>query len=280
MSIKEAYNPKSIKEVLEILDKYGDRAKIIAGGTDIVIQLRNDEINPEALIDIFKIEELRGIEEKDDEILIGACTTYTDVVESSLFDGNLKGFKRSCRLVGSPQIRNKGTIGGNIANGAAAADSVPPLMCLDARVVLESLNGKRELTLEEYYKDTVKPDELLTYIKFQKSKKDDGILAFSKLGLRKALAISRLTSSVYLERDNDGKIKLARVASGALGRTPIREKKVENYLLGKNINDETIEESINLLRESAAERLKGRSTLPYKSSALDTILREALEETL
>lgn len=280
MSIKEAYNPKTIKETLEILDEYKDRTKIIAGGTDIVIQLRNEEINPEALIDIFKIKELRKIEEKNDEIVIGACTTYTDVVESSLFDENLKGFKRSCRLVGSPQIRNKGTIGGNIANGAAAADSVPPLMCLDARVVLESLDGKREVNLEEYYEEPVKVNELLTYIKFKKSKKDDGVLAFSKLGLRKALAISRLTSSVYLERDNDGKIKLARVASGALGITPIREKKVENYLLGKDINDETIEESINLLRESAGERLEGRSTFPYKSSALDTILREALERTL
>ncbi len=279
MNIKEVFNPKSIEEALELLDKYKDKAKIIAGGTDVVIALKEGKFDPDVLINIFKIEEMKDIKEENGEIVIGACVTYTDIVESDLFDKNLIGFNKACRLVGSPQIRNKGTIGGNIANKASAADSVPPLLTLEASLTLESKDEKREITLEEYLKDGLKANELLSFIKFKKPV-ENGILTFSKLGLRKALAISRLTNSVYIEEDEDNNIKSVRIASGALGKTPIREKAVEEYLMNKKIEEETIKESINILRNSAEERLKGRSTFPYKSSAIETILRRALEESV
>lgn len=279
MNIKEVFNPSSIDEALELLDKYGERAKIIAGGTDIIIELKNEKIHPDVLIDIFKIKELKNIEEKDGKIKIGACATFTEVVEDELFNTNLIGFNRACKLVGSPQIRNKGTVGGNIANGASAADSVPPLLCLDAKLTIESLNSKREISLEEYYNNPLKENELLTFIRFKKPS-EDAVLSFSKLGLRKALAISRLTNSVLIEFDEEKRVKNVKVASGALGKTPVRERQVEEYLLGKQIDIEIIEQSIKTLRSSAEERLKGRSTFPYKSSAIETTLKEALEECI
>nr|WP_300002642.1 FAD binding domain-containing protein [Tissierella sp.] len=279
MNIKEVFNPESIEEVLELLNKYGDKAKIIAGGTDVIIELKNEKINPDVLIDIFKIKDLKKIEEKDGMITIGACVSFTQVVESDLFKTNLIGFNKACRLVGSPQIRNKGTIGGNIVNKAAAADSVPPLMCLDAILTIESLNDKREISLEEYYNTPLKNGELLTYIKFNKPNGDVS-LSFAKLGLRKALAISRLTNSVMIEFDEDNKVKDVKVASGALGRTPVRERTVEKYLLGKDINDQVIEQATEVLRSSAEERLKGRSTFPYKSSAINTTLKEAIDNCM
>lgn len=276
MNIKKVFNPGTIEETLELLDKYKDSVKLIAGGTDMLIELKKDGMSPEVLIDIFKIEELKNIEEKDDEIVLGACVTYTDIVENNLFNRNLFGLKKSCRLVGSPQIRNKGTIGGNIAHGAPSADAVPPLLCLDAKITIESLEGKREITLEEYYESPLKTNELLTYISFKKPD-SNAVLSFSKLGLRKALAISRLTNSALIDFEGDT-IKTVRISSGALGKTPLRERKVEEYLLGKKLDENTIEEAIVVLRESVEERLKGRSTLVYKSSAIDTILKEALEE--
>lgn len=279
MKIKEVFNPTSIEEALKLLDKYGQKAKIIAGGTDIIIELKNEKIHPDVLIDIFKIKELKNIEEKDGEIKIGACATFTEVVEDELFNTNLLGFNRACRLVGSPQIRNKGTVGGNIANGASAADTVPPLLCLDAKLTIESLNSKREVSLEEYYNNPLKNHELLTFIKFKKPS-EDAFLSFSKLGLRKALAISRLTNSALIEFDEDNQIKKVKVSSGALGKTPVRERKVEEYLLGKKIDENIINEAIKTLRSSAEERLKGRSTFPYKNSAIETTLKEALEECM
>lgn len=279
MNLKRVFNPKSVREVIELLAKYGNEAKLIAGGTDIVIALKNEKISPSVLIDISKLERIKKIEDDGEYIKIGAGVTFTQVVESDLFQDNLRGLKKACQMVGAPQIRNKGTIGGNIANGAAAADSAPPLICLESIIVLESLEGRREILLEDYYKNPIKTDEILTHIKFKKPEREK-TLTFAKLGLRKALAISRLTNSMMIEVDDENKIIFARVASGALARTPVREYQVEDYLLGKKIDEDTIKGATQVLKESMEKRLKGRSTLPYKSQAIKRTVREALEEAL
>lgn len=276
MTVKQVFNPKSIEETVELLDKYGSDAKLIAGGTDIVIELKNEKITPSVLIDIWKIDEIKKIEEEGEYIRIGAGVTFTQIVDSDLFKDNLIGFNKACRMVGSPQIRNKGTLGGNIANGAAAADAAPPLICLNAVLSIESPSGKREISLEEYYFDPVKFDEIISFIKFKKPSKN-AKLVFVKLGLRKALAISRLTNAFLIEADKDRKIVEIKAASGALAKTPVRERKVEEYLLGKIIDDESIEGATEVLRQAMEERLKGRSTLPYKSQVIKTTIREALE---
>lgn len=279
MSIETVYKGNSISEVVEILGKYKDEAKLIAGGTDIVIDIRNEKIKPQILVDISGIEELKKIEAKGDYIEIGGATTFTQIVESEFFQRSLYGFNKACRMVGSPQIRNKGTIGGNIANGSAAADSVPPLICLDATIVLESVNNTREIKLEDYYKNNIKvgANELLTKIYFKKLNEKQ-VLGFSKLGLRKALAISRLTISTLLELDEDNKVSDIKVASGALARYPMREIEVEEFLLGKVLDEENIEKAIIVLQESMDNRLGGRPTLPYKRVAVERMLREALYE--
>ncbi len=278
MTLNQVYNGSSIEEVIELLHEYGNEAKIIGGGTDIVIALKNEKISPKVLIDISKIEELKKIYQNGEYITIGGGVTFTQIVESNLFQGNMHGLYKACKMVGSPQIRNKGTIGGNIANGSAAADSVPPLIALGAIVTLESKEGKREIPLEDYYYAPIKENELLTQVKFKRLEKDQ-ILTFSKLGLRKALAISRLTISTFVELDN-GKIQNVRVASGALGKYPMREAEVEKYLLHKKLDENTIESAIETLKVSMDERLKGRSTLPYKRVAIFSILRETLEAAI
>ena len=279
MDIKKVYNSKSVEEVIDILGEYGEKAKVIAGGTDIVIALNNNAIEPELLIDISKLEELKGIKVDKEFITIGSATTFTEIVESEIIDNNLYGLHKACKMVGSPQIRNKGTIGGNIANGSPAADSVPPLIALGGIVTLKSIEGTREVLLEDYYYNPIKEKELLLNIKFERPK-DNQVLTFAKLGLRKALAISRLTLSSFIEFDDNNTISFIRVASGALAKFPMREKELEDYLLGKILEKETIEGAIEALRNSMDERLKGRSTLPYKRIAISTILREILEEAL
>lgn len=278
MELKEVYNGKTIEEVVELLGKNGKDSKVIAGGTDIIIELRNGKIGPKMLIDVSKVEELKKIEDDGKYISIGAGVTFTDVIENPLFKEEAFGFYKACKMVGAPQIRNKGTIGGNIAHGGAAADSVPPLICLKSIVTLESIDGIREISLEKYYGDPIKDNELLTKIRFEKPNNNQ-FLSFSKLGLRKALAISRLTTSALIEFDGE-KIKNIVVASGALGISLLREYKVEEYLKGKEIKEETILGSIVVLEEAMRERLEGRSTFPYKSKAIKTILRETLEESI
>lgn len=279
MTLELVHNGTTIKEVVKLLDEHGKDAKIVAGGTDIVIALKNHKISPKILIDITKIEELKTIKDDGEYITIGGGVSFTQIVEDNLFKDNLYGFQKACRMVGSPQIRNKGTIGGNIANGSSAADSIPPLICLDAIVSLESIGETREILLKDYYDDQIRENELLTKIRFKKPRSNQ-IVTFSKLGLRKALAISRLTISSFIDFDDYGFIKDVRVASGALGKYPMREIEVEEYLMGKKLNEKTVEASIDALKYSMDIRLKGRSTLPYKRTAIYTILRETLESAL
>lgn len=267
---------KTVEEVLCFLAKH-ENCKIIAGGTDIIIQMREKKISPDALVDVSKIEELRKIQVSDRFIEIGGAVTFADIVNSPIFDGKLYGLKEACRLVGSPQIRNKGTIGGNIVNGSPAADSIPPLLCLNSTLVFKSFRGVREVKLEDYYKYKeqvgIKEDEVLTAIRFRKPA---GYLRFAKLGLRKALAISRISMAAMVDLDEEKRIKGITIASGSLGKYPMREREVEEYLLGKELNERTVEEGLEVLRKATDKRLKGRSTYPYKRRAVERLFREVL----
>lgn len=279
MNTTKTFKPSKIEEVLKLLEEHGDDSKLIAGGTDIVIELRNEYINPKVMIDIAGIDELRYIEEKDGHIHLGAGVTFTDIVCSEMLDERLKGLKKSARLVGSPQIRNKGTIGGNICNGSPAADIVPPLLALDAVLTIKSIKATREVRLEDVFlgkeKVDLKSNELLVDIKFKKPKENQN-LGFSKLGLRNALAISRICISVYLDLGEDDSIKDIKIASGALGVNGLREKSVEDSIRGKKLNQETMDIARDELVKSVEERLKGRSSLEYKSSAVRSLLKEAM----
>ncbi|MBZ2175163.1 FAD binding domain-containing protein [Schnuerera sp. xch1] len=269
---------KTIEEVIELLAKYKD-SKIIAGGTDVILDIKDNKIFPEALIDISSIEELKGIELKGDFIEIGAGTTFTEIAEDEIFEKNLHGLKKACKLIGSPQIRNRGTVGGNIVNGSPAADSIPPLLCLESTLIFESLEGIRKVKLEDYLKSKyrIKEHELLTKIRF---KNPEGLLNFIKLAIRKALAISRMSIATLIELDEEEKVKDIKVASGSLGRYPMRELEVEEFLLGTILGEYTVDEAVNILQNAMEKRLKGRPTLPYKKRAVKSLLKEALNQRI
>ena len=277
----QTFKTTTIDQALELLEKYKSQAKIIAGGTDIVIELRNEKINPEVIIDISAIDDIRYIKEDHGYIHIGAGATFTDLAYSELLNERLAGLKLSSRLVGSPLIRNRGTIGGNICNGSPAADTVPPLLALDAVLSIKSINNTREIKLEDMFLDKgqvdLKPEEMLVAIKFKKPV-DGQNLAFSKLGLRNALAISRICISVYMDLDKDNKIVDIKVASGALGKTGLRERQVEEAGRGLRLSQETVDLAKETLVQSVETRLKGRSSLEYKARAVGSLLLEAINE--
>ena len=280
MNIKQTYKASTTKEALELLEKYGEQAQVIAGGTDMVIELRNEKIDPEVIIDISSIEEIKYIKENDGYIYLGAGTTFTDVAYSELLDERLSGLKKSARLVGSPLIRNRGTVGGNICHGSPAADIVPPLLALDAVVTIKSNENTREERLEDIFlgKGSVdlKPGEMLTDIKFKKPVESQN-LGFSKLGLRNALAISRICIGAYVEVDKDNIIKDIKVASGALGVNGMRERAVEEIMTGLPVNKETLDIGAKQMIASVEDRLKGRSSLEYKGKAVKSLFIEAIE---
>ncbi len=283
MSIKYAHKPSTVIEAVELLHQYKEKGKIIAGGTDLVIEIKNRKVNFEALIDISSIKEMSFIKMDNDIVKIGAATTFTEIVESKLLSNRLAGLKEAAHSVGSPQIRNKGTIGGNICNGSPAADIVPPLLALDAIAVIKSKDEEREILLEELFLDkgkvALRDDELLVSVKF-KNPSHNQILSFSKLGLRKALAISRICTSVFAEFDEEKTCKEIRIANGSLGKFGMREREVEEFIKGKKLTEEVIEEGVNFMHQQVAERLAGRSTVEFKSAAVKGVLRDALNNAI
>lgn len=283
MTIKYAHKPNTVEEAIELLDQYKEKGKIIAGGTDLVIEIKDHKVDFEALIDVSSIKEMSFIKVEGNTVEIGAATTFTEIAESKLLSNRLSGLKEAAHSVGSPQIRNKGTIGGNICNGSPAADTVPPILALDATAVIKSKSGKREVKVEELFLDkgkvALKADEVLVSVKFE-NPGEGQVLSFSKLGLRKALAISRICTSVFIDFDIDGSCRKIRIANGSLGRFGMREREVEEFFKGKNLTEEVIENGIKLMQQKVAERLAGRSTVEFKSSAIKGVLRSALNNAI
>ncbi len=282
MSLKNVYVAKTLDEVLNLLNQYGCESKLIAGGTDVIIQLREKEISPKVLVDISNLSEINFIDESEDKITIGACTTFTTIAESSILKDKLKGLVQSAESVGSPQIRNAATIGGNICNASMAADIVPPLLALDAEVLIESKAGKRRILLDHFLmgkgKVDIKPEEIVTAITFNKPKNREA-LGFGKLGLRKALAIARISTAIYLSLDEENTCRKIRIANGAVGFRGMREKEVENIFIGKQLTEDVINMGIEKLREELNQRLAGRSSAEFKTTAIAGIFKKALLET-
>ncbi|KNF07106.1 nicotinate dehydrogenase FAD-subunit [Gottschalkia purinilytica] len=283
MNIKKTYKPTNLEDILDLLDRYGEKAKLLAGGTDLVIGLKNNEVFPEVLIDIFDVQELKEVNIKDGYIEMGSAVTFSSIYKSNKLGDNIIGLKEAAHSVGSPQIRNRGTIGGNICNGSPAADTVPPLLALGAIATIKSKNSEREVPLENLFLDKgkvdIKPNEILYSVKFKELEKNQ-VLSFSKLGLRKALAISRICTSLYVDVDDNKVIRNIRIGSGALGKYCLREKKVEEFLINKKLEDKTILEGSDYFKKVVEERLKGRSTVEFKSEAVKGIFKEAMNKAL
>jgi carbon-monoxide dehydrogenase medium subunit/xanthine dehydrogenase FAD-binding subunit len=281
--IHEVYQTHHIAEALELLKKFGERAKLIAGGPDLIIQLREGRVSPVVLIDISSVEETREINEVEQMIEIGSTVTFTQVETHPLFSRELKAIAQAARSIGSPQIRNRATVGGNICNASPAADMLPPLLALDALAVLKRDGHTRMIPLSDFItgkeQTALETDELLDRIRFRKIPDKSG-LGFSKLGVRNALAIARLSMALYVAWDQEDCCCDIRIASGALGVKAQREWEIESFMAGKKLNDTLIDETAAFLEENTVKRLAGRSTLPFKRHAVQGVFREAFDQAV
>ncbi|MDK2564024.1 FAD binding domain-containing protein [Romboutsia sedimentorum] len=278
--VKEVFKVKSLESALYILEVNKYRAKVIAGGTDLVVDMKNDKFDKEILIDISDVKQLKFIEDEGDIMKIGGCTTLNEIIKSPKINSNLQGLKKACSLVGSPQIRSRATIGGNICNASPSSDLIPPLLALDAKVCIQSKNSERKEYLKDILLDKNKiklnEDEILKYIEF-KNLNPNQVLSFVKLGFRKSLSISKISCSVLLEIE-ENKFKNMNIALGALSKIAMREYEVEQYLKGKSINQNTINKALDIVQESISERLKNRASVEFKSNAVKGVLKQAIYE--
>ena len=237
--------PTTIEEACQMLAKYGDKAKVIAGGTDILVQFREKDEkwkNINYIVDLNFIPKLRYIEERNGSIHIGPLTTHSDLVNSLLLQEKAPFICEAALTVGSPQIRNRGTLCGSLCNGSPAAAPIIPLVVLDTEVTITGEKGSRKMLMKDViskpYKTSLAKDEIVTDFSFPTPKK--GIrTSFLKIGRRKALAISRMNIGVALSLNDNGVIDSIKIAPGCIFATPDRVISVEAMLKGK-VPDENL----------------------------------------
>jgi CO/xanthine dehydrogenase FAD-binding subunit len=271
--------PNSIEDAKAMLNEYTS-SKLLAGGTDLTLDLKREKLTTEYIIDLGKISELKTITEDAASITLGSMVTFTEVLESSIIKNNFNSLIECAKNMGSPQIRNMATIGGNISNAGSAADVVPCVISLNGILEIESINGTRRISCEDYFKnyktEKLKENEILISINIPKTKELSG---FYKLGKRNSLAIARVSAALSLKIE-ENTIKNISICLGAVGRYPFRASEFERQALGKNKEWLYTEEPLRLLENDVFESIKGRVTMPFKREAIKGVYKEALRTAL
>jgi xanthine dehydrogenase FAD-binding subunit len=280
----DVLTPNTMNEALELLQEDQAQLKIVAGGSDVIVQLRDGIIKPIKLLNILSLKELRFIKQTDGRIHIGSLATYSDITTSPLTRRYAWILVEAAKQIGAIQLQNTATIGGNLGNASPAGDSLPPLYALDAIVVTRSKSGQREIPIEEYFigyrKTMLKPDELIQEVHFpQLGKNDRG--RYVKLGLREANAISIVDVAVALrDRKPDASFAEARVALGAVAPMIVRARECERKLTNRVLTTESIQEAASLAANAAQPIDDIRGSALYRKQVLVSLVYQALYEIM
>ena len=273
-------NVSSIEEAVRVLSEKRERARVVAGGTDLILELeRGVRKGVDTLIDVTRIPNLDKISIDEDEVVhLGALVTHNDCAASKLIRSRAYPLARAAWEVGAPQIRNRGTIAGNVITGSPANDTITPLMALGAKVTLVSTRGTRIVPLKKFYlgvrKTVMESDELLVDISFPAlAKTQRG--TFIKLALRRAQAISLVNAALILDLKGDT-VKSASITLGAVTPIITHAVKAEKFLTGKKLNEKNIAAAADLAVKSAKPIDDVRGSANYRSEMVRVITRRGL----
>lgn len=243
--IKAIYEAESVQDACKLKVEHKD-ADIIAGGSDVLVQIREGRRAGKELISIYTLDEIRGVSLDDNgDIRIGSLTSFSHITKSEIIKDKLLVLGEAVDMVGGPQIRNIGTIGGNTCNGVTSADSGSTLMAYDAIVELTGLGGKRLVPIKDFYIKPkvvdIKEDEIQTAIIIPKDSYEGYDGFYIKYGMRNAMEIATLGCSVNVKLSDDKKIfSDVRIAYGVAGPVPMRARSAEEFIKGKDVNLDNI----------------------------------------
>jgi aerobic carbon-monoxide dehydrogenase medium subunit len=274
------HHPATVAEAVGLAHALGEGARFLAGGTDLVVQMNQKRVAPEHLIDLGSLKHLASIEERSDAITLGALSTHKAIERHQAFQGALLALAEAARLVGGHQIRNRGTVGGNIMNASPAADVVVPLLTLDAELTLQRVDNTRIVKLEDFLVSsgrTMRQEaELLTFIRFAKMPASTAT-SFLKAGRRRALEISIVCAAARLTLDAvRGVCRDARIALGAVGARTLRSHLAEQHLEGRAPDTNLLREAGRLAAQSCAPITDVRASAEYRRRLVMTLVARAL----
>ena len=274
------HEPKTLHEACQILAEYGTKARLIAGGTDLMVNMKKKIQSPEQVVSISRIGELKKLDTSGDSIRIGACFTVAELITSDAIQKHLGALGEGAKNLGTPLIRNLATIGGNLGSARPAADLPPALMAYGAQVVLSSLSGERTLSLDQFFLGpgftAVKPDEILTEIQVPALRPRSGA-GYINIGVRKGQDCNLVNVASFIALDTDGIIRNARIVMGCVGPIPLRAHSAEKTLIGQK------PESALFSRAGAAASSDStpiddfRGTASYKRDMVGVLTRRTLD---
>jgi len=277
------YKPETLNELLNHIQDMEQKYYLLAGGTDINVQIKNGMINDEPIIFIDHLDELREISETDNDVKLGTLVTFSDILNSDLISQNFPFLQKSLKNFASPLLQNMATIGGNIANSSPTADILPLLLVLEAKLELVSNNSSRIVEIKDYftgYKKTIlRSDEIIKNIILPKSKYSSFThKLYRKIGARKALTIAK-SAIASLMRTNDDLIEDLVIAAGSLNEYARRLPKLENYLMGKYITELNYSQIKEVLHEEITPISDIRSDKEYRFQVFYNLLESFLRSS-
>jgi CO/xanthine dehydrogenase FAD-binding subunit len=263
--------PQTLEAALDHLDRHGSATQILAGGTDLVLDLRSGGVRPAFILDVSRLPELKGISLIEEGLSVGAGVTLAEIEASKLLQREAPALWKCAFTFASRQIRNAATIGGNVAHCSPCGDTVPPLVIHEACAVLAAKKGIRSVPVEQIasgpYACALPPDEIILRFILKPA---DGITFcdFQKIGRRKELAIARLNAAAMARQEPDGRIAFLRFSLGSCTPTPQRLPEVEDHLVGRTPTPERIWEAGRILAERTIALTGRRPSTAYKESAI------------
>ncbi len=279
MPISHEFDYKKVVTVSEAVDlkaKYGSNAKILAGGTDLIVLIKEDVLKPEFLIDIKGINELKQITFTENKLKIGANVTFSEIHESSQIKEKAYILWEAAGTVASVGVRNSATLVGNICTAVPSLDSAPALLVHDTIVHLKSNKGERTIPIEQWFtgskKTAINPDEMVVAVTLNLPEKKSAS-CYKKLGRYKGEDLAQAGVGVLITEN-----KQYRVAFCAVGPIPTRAYKIENILNGNQLSDELISKAQNLVEQEISPITDIRSSKEYRTEMVKVMLERALKD--
>lgn len=265
-----------LQSAMNILAKEAGNACPVAGATNVVVKAQSGRLKDKLLVGIDGLDELRGIREAGGFIQIGALTTLAEIAKSELLKEQANVLWQAAQVFADPVIRNRATIGGNIADASPTSDTAPPLLVLNAEVVVQSLRGERVLALDDFFinvcSTALQDDELITAVRFRPCKTG----SFVKLGLRNAMAKTLISAAAIVRLDDKGKVEACAIAMGSVAPRPIRARHAEQAINGKELTEETYAKLKEAVLKDIDPIESIRASVFYRANVACTIAERAV----
>lgn len=273
------HEPKTLEEACQIMAEFGQKAKLIAGGTDLMVNMKKKLLSPDHLVSLSRIEELKNTESSGNVLKIGACFTVAELAGSEMISQKVSALGAGARALGSPLIRNLATIGGNIGTARPAADLPPSLMACGTNLVLKKSTGQRTVALDDFLKGpgltAAEPDEILTEIHVDVPPPGAGA-GYINIGIRKAQDCNLVNVGSFLSLGSDGVIEKARIVMGCVGPVHLRAPSAEKLLVDEKPGDALFAKAGDAAMEDCTPIDDFRGSAEYKKAMVGVLTKRTL----